>query len=330
MTRPAVSVIVPSYAAAGTIERCLGSLEAQTAAAEAEVIVVDSSSDGTAELVARRFPWVTLLAFPTRKFPGDARNLGVARARADILAFTDADCIADRRWLETILAAHRDRPDPLIGGAIENGNPESRVGWAAYLLELSQWVPSRPGGRMREIPTGCLSLKRWAFERWGPFVEGTYSSDTAFQWRLVRDGHEPLFDPAIRVAHLNIDRAGELARRKLRHGRDFARLRAREEKFSAARRGAFAALAPGLPPLLWWRIARRVAGDPLLRARLARATPLLLFGLSAWSIGEALGYLSPRREPGDARAVVARRDDAKERPPLHTGTGPRGAPDRRL
>jgi glycosyltransferase involved in cell wall biosynthesis len=293
MTRPAVSVIIPAYNAAATIERCLRSLEVQTAAREGEVIVVDSSSDGTADIVSRGFPWVRLFTFPARKFPGDARNRGIAQARADLLAFTDADCIADRRWLETILVAHRDRPEPLIGGAIENGNPESRVGWAAYLLELSQWVPSRPRGRMPEIPTGCLSLKRWAFERYGPFVEGTYSSDTAFQWRLVRDGHEPLFDPAIRVAHVNIGRLGELVRRKLRHGRDFARLRARAEEFSAGRRIAFAALAPGLPALLWSRIARRVAGDPYLRARLARATPLLLLGLCAWSAGEALGYLSP-------------------------------------
>src|SRR5882672_7977001 len=140
-TFPAVSVIVPSYNAAATIERCLGALESQTAALEGEVIVVDSSSDGTAEIVARRFPWVRLIACPTRRFPGDARNLGIGRARADLLAFTDADCIAERHWLETIIMAHRVRRDPLIGGAIENGNPESRVGWAAYLLELSQWMP---------------------------------------------------------------------------------------------------------------------------------------------------------------------------------------------
>ena len=292
MTRPAVSVIVPSYNAAPTIDRCLGAFEAQTAASEAEIIVVDSSSDGTADLVSARFPRVRLLALPTRRFPGDARNLGIAEARADVLAFTDADCIPDPRWLEGILAAHRARPDPAIGGAIENGNPDSAVGWAAYLLEFSQWIPSRPAGRMPEIATGCLSLKRWAFERYGPFLEGTYSSDTAFQWRLLRDGHEPLFDPAIRVAHVNIDRLGELLRRKLRHGRDFARLRARAEQFSAGRRLAFAALAAGLPMVLWRRIAQRVAADPELRIRLARSTPGVVLALCAWSAGEAAGYLS--------------------------------------
>jgi glycosyltransferase involved in cell wall biosynthesis len=292
MSMPAVSVIVPAYNAVATVGRCLAALETQTAASEAEVIVADSSSDGTAALVAERFPRVRLLAFPTRRFPGDARNRAIAAARAGLLAFTDADCIADPRWLETILAAHRAEADPVIGGAIENGNPESRVGWAAYLLEFSQWIPSHPRGHMPEIPTGCLSLKRWAFERYGPFLEGTYSSDSAFTWRLTNDGHQPLFEPAMRVAHVNIDRLGDLVRRKLRHGRDFARLRVRAEGFSTVRRAAFAALAAGLPALLWSRIARRVSGDRHLRARLAGATPALVVGLVAWSLGEALGYLA--------------------------------------
>ena len=292
MTRPAVSVVVPAYEAAATIERCLHSLVGQTVADEAEVIVVDSGSDHAADLVSRLFPSVRLLRFHTRKFPGDARNLGVAEARAHILAFTDADCIADPSWLERIIAAHRAYADPIIGGAIENANPHSRAGWAAYLLELSQWVPSTPPGPMVEIPTGCLSMKRWAFDRWGPFLERTYSSDSIFQWRAVLDGHRPLFDPTIRVAHVNIARLGELARRKFRHGRDFARLRAEAEQFSAVRRFAFAAMAPALPLLLWSRIARRLAGDPGLRTQLLRTTPGLLFALLAWSYGEALGYLS--------------------------------------
>jgi glycosyltransferase involved in cell wall biosynthesis len=292
MTGPAVSVIVPAYNAAATIERCLHSLLGQAAADDAEVIVVDSGTDHTADLVSQLFPSVRLLRFQSRKFPGDARNLGIAEARADILAFTDADCIADPSWVERIVAAHRAHPDPIIGGAIENGNPHSRAGWAAYLLEFSQWVPSRAAGRMLEIPTGCLSVKRWAFERYGPFLERTYSSDSIFQWRAVRDGHQPLFDPTIRVAHVNIDRLGELGRRKLRHGRDFARLRSEAEEFSIARRAAFVAMAPALPLLLWSRIARRLAGDPRLRTRLVRATPGLFFALLAWSCGEALGYLS--------------------------------------
>ena len=51
MNHPAVSVIVPSYNAARTISGCLESLQRQSSPEPFEIIVVDSSSDGTAQLV---------------------------------------------------------------------------------------------------------------------------------------------------------------------------------------------------------------------------------------------------------------------------------------
>ena len=46
-----------------------------------------------------------------------ARNAGVAAARADLIAFTDADCVAERGWLEQLLAC-RGRA-PLIAGRVD-------------------------------------------------------------------------------------------------------------------------------------------------------------------------------------------------------------------
>ena len=88
MTDEAVrlSVIVAAYNAEGTIARCLRSLTTQDCEAPFEIIVVNSSNDRTAELVARDFPDVRLFTFEERKFPGDARNLGVARARGDVIS----------------------------------------------------------------------------------------------------------------------------------------------------------------------------------------------------------------------------------------------------
>ena len=49
--------------------------------------MVDSSSDGTGEVVARDFPQVRLVQSPGRLFPGDARNRGIAVSPALFLAF---------------------------------------------------------------------------------------------------------------------------------------------------------------------------------------------------------------------------------------------------
>lgn len=58
-------------------------------------------------------------------------------------AFIEADCTAERNWVDEILKAHRF-PDLAVGGAIANGNPDNYNGWAAYFCKFSQWMPKRP------------------------------------------------------------------------------------------------------------------------------------------------------------------------------------------
>jgi glycosyltransferase involved in cell wall biosynthesis len=290
MHSPRVSVIVASFNAADTIERCLSALEGQDCDEPFEVIVIDSSSDGTAEFIRRRFPSVRLHTFAERKFPGEARNLGAARSEGEILAFTDADCVPDARWVREILDSH-SRPDPVIGGTIDNANPESYIGWAYFFCELNQWMPGTRAGPMTDIPTGNLSVKRWAFEKYGPFLEGTYSSDTAFNWRIATDGHRPFFVPTIRVAHVNVTDLADYLRRKVFHGRCFAAVRLAERRFSPARRLAYVPLSLALPLLLSYRAIRNVLTRGFYLREFALSFPLVFLGLAAWSWGELLGYL---------------------------------------
>ena len=104
---PPLSVVIASYNSSKTIESCLKSLEKQTTQEPFEVIVVDSSIDGTGEMVEKKFPYVKVLRFRERKFPGDARNIGIAEANGKIIAFIDADCKAEEHWAEEIIKAHQ-------------------------------------------------------------------------------------------------------------------------------------------------------------------------------------------------------------------------------
>lgn len=286
-----ISVIVPSYNARATIERSLGALVAQETDLRYEIICIDSSADGTGELIAERFPQVELLRSTKRLYPGDARNLGIARAKAGLLGFTDADCVARPDWIANLGRAHASRR-PLIGGAVGNANPDSYVGCGYYFTEFNQWMPGGDAGFMEDIPTCCLSMKREAWEKYGPFIEGTYCSDTVFNWRVAEDGHRPYFDPAIRVDHLNPTAFLETLLHEPMHGRSFANVRATEKQLSRGRLLAYSFLAPLLPPLLYARAAGRTWKRPGTFPRFLATTPVVLSAMTAWSLGEFMGYLS--------------------------------------
>jgi glycosyltransferase involved in cell wall biosynthesis len=289
MTDAPISAIVASYNARETIAACLDSLRKQTSAGILEIIVVDSSEDGTAGIVSREFPEVRLFTSAGRKYPGDARNIGVSHAKGEILAFIDADCVASPDWAREIVRAHGGS-DAVIGGTIDNANPESAAGWAAYFCEFSQWMPGTPGGPVGEIPTCVLSVKRWVFDQYGPFLEGTYSGDTAFNWRLAEGGVRRLLVPSIRISHRNIDRLGDFLRKQIWHGRFFASVRTREKRFSRGKRLAHILGTPLLPFVLGGRVAGRVMASGTYVRPFLGAAPLVFLGLCFWSWGELLGY----------------------------------------
>jgi GT2 family glycosyltransferase len=255
------------------------------------VIVADSSNDGTAEAIAQGFPEVKVLRSATRLAPGAARNLAIRGAAGEILAFTDADCVPAPDWILRIREAHGTAAAPAIGGAIANANPESCVGWAYYFCKLSRWMPGMKSARMDEVPTGCLSIKRWAVEQFGQFRETGFSSDTDFCWRLGLAGHAVLFVPAIRVAHVNIENVAEFCRKLHVHGRAFAGMRARRRGFSWLRRCVYALLSPLLTVVLFVRTRRRVAESGAYVREFRRAAPLVLLGYAVWSLGELRGNL---------------------------------------
>lgn len=292
--KPLLSVIISSYNSGSLLERCLESLRNQKTDKPVEIVVVDSSPNGLTRGIGERFPEIRWYRFPERKFCGDARNFGLSVSQGEIIAFIDADCRAEPDWIDNILQAHRS-PHLAIGGAIANGNPDSFIGWAGYFCEFSQWMPHTPPKPLRDIAGANMSYKREAFEKYGSFIKGTYSSDTEFHWRLGSNGHDLQFHPSMLVFHHNIQHLGNFLRHEFEHGRSFARVRVLSQGFSKWRRWLYGTFSFLIPGWLFLKVGARNLKYRIYLSYFLKSWPLLMLGLMSWSLGECLGYLLPTK-----------------------------------
>ena len=127
---PDVSVIIPAYEASSTIERCLAGILSQDFSGAYEVVVVDDgSTDQTPQIVtdlARSSDRPVRLVSQANAGAGHARNRGVAEARADIVAFCDADDLWRPEMLSSCmpLMMRHNPPGVLTGFAVRRADDD--------------------------------------------------------------------------------------------------------------------------------------------------------------------------------------------------------------
>lgn len=203
---PLVSVIIPSYNSRNYIRDCLDSLVRQTSNYPFEIIIADSSDNGTTQLVESEYPQVKLIKLTKQTPPGPARNAAIEKAQGQIIACIDSDCVAEQGWIDNIVAAHQ-KEGKVIGGAIINGTPRSFIGTAEYYVEFSEYHPAQKQSNCRMIPTCNLSFARSIFKKIGGFETAggvlTKAEDLLFCYRINQCGIPILFEPTICVYHKN-------------------------------------------------------------------------------------------------------------------------------
>lgn len=211
------------------LRRCLISLQPDAWSGLADVWVVDNAShDGSAEMVAREFPWTRLLACDENLGFGRAVNLAARHTRGCWLGIANADIALRPGALGALLAAGRG--DPGAGAVaprliLPDGSTQHSV-FAfptvphALLLNLGLLRASRRLGdrfaalgawdaqRARRVPwaVGAFLLVRYAaWETIGGFDEHQwmYAEDLDIGWRLRRAGWATRYEPAAEVLHHN-------------------------------------------------------------------------------------------------------------------------------
>jgi len=202
--RPFVAVVIPVFDDVERLAACLAALQRQTYPGERyEVVVVDNGSRQDVAGACRAFTMVRCISEPR---PGSyaARNTGIARSDADILAFTDSDCLPHRDWLENaVTRLTATRACDILGGNVVVFSKDSSNPTAAELYEAAFAFPQRQRIEASHWSvTANLFVRRSVIEAVGPFDADLRSGGDA-EWcqRAHAAGHCIEYAEDVRVDH---------------------------------------------------------------------------------------------------------------------------------
>lgn len=102
--QPDVSVIVVTWNGREHLDTCLAGVEAQRGVAIETILVDNGSTDGTADYVRARYPWVKLVSLQENRGFAGGNNAGVREATGRFVAFLNNDTSADPAWLRALLS----------------------------------------------------------------------------------------------------------------------------------------------------------------------------------------------------------------------------------
>jgi glycosyltransferase involved in cell wall biosynthesis len=285
--RPDISVIVCASDAVASIRDALRSLESQEGIESAEVVVVDGSSDGTAELVAREFPWVRHLRLSPGTMP-ELKGRAIQESRGDFVAILDVVDRAEPGWLVAIRRGLANPQAEAIGGEVVLDGPPRGINAAGYLFEYGAFAPPLAAGPTAgDLPGNNLAYRRRVFaETCADLLPGGFWKPF-FHERIRERGGALHLHPSMRVRHrIRLGAVAFLARR-FHYGRCFGAMRFAHA--SRRERRLYLVFEPVVPLLLCWRHVRRAWQHPGTRRLLARALPSLLLLCFAWGVGEWIG-----------------------------------------
>jgi GT2 family glycosyltransferase len=227
-----ISVVICTKDRPEKLAHAVGSVLLSLAEIRAELIIVDQSSDDCSERMVRELGDSRIRYTHTRMVLSAARNLGIRLCAAELVAFTDDDCIVHPDWANALIAELRSHPMVAAvfgqtrafapdGRRVQYVTHSSSFGESTHAeLEGSLYCHSLTVGdeqRFNNRPcspsenvgsTNNFAARRSAFVRGGLFSvrlgSGTWigcGEDTELVYRWLRQGLCILYSPRPLVLH---------------------------------------------------------------------------------------------------------------------------------
>lgn len=295
--KPKVSVVIASCVGAPFLPACLRSLESQRRGEEVEFLVADRAGGEVAAMIARDFPWATLIRRPAGESVPDLRRHAIAAARADWIAIVEEHCVAAPNWIETVLRTIRPEV-AAIGGPIVDDNYSRLMDWAVYLTEYNAYLPPYERGPSYNICGANCVYRRDLLDQHLPGCGNGYW-EAELNAKLLAAGHSFINEPDLIVRHTGPFTFFYYLHQRFLFSRAFAGIR--RPHVPAAKRLAYVFLAPLIVPLLILRTGQRIRTKGRYFGKFLAALPILIPVNITYVFGEWVGFLFG---PGDSLSKI--------------------------
>ncbi len=197
------SVIIPAYNAEQTIGKCMNALRKQTFKDFEVIIVDDGSKDGTAKIAAG-FKGVKVLR-QKNAGPATARNKGAKQAKGEIIVFLDSDCVAEKNWLEQMVAPFENQDISGVQGVYKNKQKELIARFTH--LEIEQRYSKMAKQEFIDfIGSYSAAYKKKVFDEMEGFDTSfpmASGEDTDLSFRINKAGYKMVFNQRAAVYHFH-------------------------------------------------------------------------------------------------------------------------------
>ncbi|MGB0873223.1 MAG: glycosyltransferase [Solirubrobacterales bacterium] len=243
---PLISVVICVVDEGANALRCIDSI-LEGDYTNTEIVVVNNrpAANELSERLEQRYASDSRVRYHEEHRPGlsAARNSGAGVARGEIIAFTDDDVVADRRWVASIAAVFDDPTVDCVTGMILPMALETDAQWllerfagfgkgfevTRFTLEESNDDPLFPFAAGRFGSGANISMRREVFTQLEGFdpvlgtgtkARGGEDLDTFI--RLMMSGGTLVYEPAAIVWHEHRDRMEDLRREMFGYGAGLA------------------------------------------------------------------------------------------------------------
>lgn len=226
MNEPRISIIVPVHNAEKTLKKCIESLLCLDYSNYEVAIVDDGSVDKTFAILGEYRDRITIIR-SHHAGPSKARNDAAKIAQGDFLAFTDADCIVDKNWLNELLKGFENESIAAAGGSQYSPEEETAFGKRVQLFfELTGFLGGYIKGRDQDAivevahnPSCNVMYRKSAFVGIGGFDEGLWpSEDVDLDYRLKKKKFNFRYNPRAVVYHYRPQSLKALSQMMYRYG----------------------------------------------------------------------------------------------------------------